>query len=176
MLPSPSLRHTHTHTHTHTHINTHIHTHIHTHTHTPVLAAGDMAGSFVNMDTMPAGSYTHMGSTLPSAMAASQRQPQQPRTMSLFETRENTPVRPSGSSATNPFGSGSGRGGLRAGGTGWRPVDNDEDEGQLEGDSVLLGTMGPMGDTMVNLGTMAGGVTLWMQAGAVLGFWGVGVD
>jgi len=157
-------------------------------------STGDMAGSFVNMDTMPAGGYTHMGDTLPSAMVASQRQqqqqqPQPPRTPSLYETRENTPIRPASSAAngTRQYGKDAislyethentpvrpassaangtrqyGRDASRLGqqGRGWPPPDDDEGgQGQLDGDSVLMGTVGPMGDTMVNMGTMAMGVT-----------------
>ncbi|KAF5836953.1 hypothetical protein DUNSADRAFT_5182 [Dunaliella salina] len=171
------------------------------------LQVGDMAGSFVNMDTMPAGGYTHMGDTLPSAMAASQRQqqqqqqqqPQPPRTPSLYETRENTPIRPASSRAANgtrqyggreasilyeahentpirPASSSAANGTRQFGrdtsrlgqqGRGWPPPDggNDDEGGggqmemSLQGDSVLIGTVGQMGNTMVNMGTMPMGVT-----------------
>jgi hypothetical protein len=79
-----------------------------------------MGDSFVNVDTMPAGGYTHMGDTIPSVTATvqtqqQQQQQQQQRGPSLYETRENTPIRPP-SSATANYGTHSNSNG---GGGGW---------------------------------------------------------
>ena len=68
-----------------------------------------MSGSMVNMDTMPEGGFTHMGDTMPATVAASIKQQQQQRTQSpsLFETRENRPLKQPGS-AGNAYGNGLG--------------------------------------------------------------------
>lgn len=116
-----------------------------------------MAGSFVNMDTMPAGGYTHKGDTLPSAVAAAQRSPPQQqaqRAPSLYEARENTPIRPSASHATFD---------------GNRDGNAEAEEAAMAADSVMMGTMGGMGDTMVNMGTMGTMAGTFKRAGLASG-------